>query len=100
MHLGQKQQWSLVEQPRHTHQGLRRLTLSTAIVLQSTKPWTKSSDNILEGGLSSMNKTQDIFPRIIEQFLAKKKDRTTQQRKREEKKTNEQNQRKQKDKRG
>ena len=70
MHLGQKQQWSLVEQARHTHQGLRRLTLSEAIVLQSTKPWTKSSDNILEGGLSSMNKTQDIFPRIIEQFLA------------------------------
>ena len=99
MHLGQKQQWSLVEQPRHTHQGLRRLTLSTAIVLQSTKPWTKSSDNILEGGLSSMNKTQDIFPRIIEQFLAKT-DRKTQQRKKEEKKTKEQNQRKQKDKRG
>ena len=98
MHLGQRQQWSLVEQPRHTHQGLRRLTLSTAIVLQSTKPWTKSSDNILEGGLSSMNKTQDIFPRIIEQFLAKT-DRKTQEKK-EEEKTKEQNQRKQKDKRG
>ena len=72
MHLGQKQQWSLVEQARHTHQGLRRLTLSEAIVLQSTKPWTKSSDNILEGSLSSMNKTPDIFSPIIEQFLAQK----------------------------